>query len=67
MFRGLGFRVQGLGFGVWGLGGDVKALPRGSVYTTVDDIKTALPYGNYGMFLILGTAGFVSATVPLWN
>ena len=28
-------------------------------YHTVDDIRT-LNYGNYGIFLIMGTAGFIS-------
>ena len=37
--------------------------------TTVDDINPALPkepgldYGNYGLFLIVGNAGFISSTV----
>ena len=33
---------------------------------TVDDINPALPKGpstNYGIFLIMGTAGFISSTV----
>ena len=35
---------------------------------TVDDINPALPirtlnYGNYGMFLMMGDAGFISAAV----
>ena len=38
--------------------------------TSVDDINPALPYllrtlnyGNYGIFLIMGIAGFISSTV----
>ena len=46
---------------------------------TVDDINPALPslnYGNYGIFRIIGNAGFISSTVvaaaviqtlPLWG
>ena len=30
---------------------------------TVDDIRT-LDYGNYGILLVMGSAGFVSSTVP---
>ena len=30
---------------------------------TVADIDPALPYGNYGIFLIMGDAGFIPSTV----
>ena len=47
-------------------------IPEGSISTTVDDIKSSitlriLNYGNYGIFLIMGSAGFISSTVPLWK
>ena len=44
--------------------------PRGPIYTTVDGRNPALPlgtlsYGNYGICLIMGNAGFRSSTGPL--
>ena len=41
---------------------------RNACFTTVDDINLALPlgplnYGNHGMLLIMGNAGFISSTV----
>ena len=44
--------------------------PRGPIYTTVDGRNPALPlgtlsYGNYGICLIMGNAGFRSSAVPL--
>ena len=41
--------------------------PETLVLISVDDINPALPgaldYGNYGMFLIMGNAGYLSSTV----
>ena len=49
-----GFGLRGLGLG----------------FNSVDDINPALPqgsYGNYGIFLILGNAGFRLSAVRVWE
>ena len=40
------------------------ALPQQQLLLLLDDINPALPldYGNYGIFLILRSAGFISST-----
>ena len=44
-----------------------QLTPETLVLISVDDINPALPgaldYGNYGMFLIMGNAGYLSSTV----
>ena len=65
-FRVMGFRASGM------YPNSIDQGPKARVYAifghTVDDIDPASPqrtlnYGNYGMFLIMGIARFISSTV----
>ena len=64
----MGFRLlRILGSGVWG-SGPCREGQGVSYDDTVDDINPAvclriLNYGNYGIFLIMGKAGFIPSTV----
>ena len=61
--------------GLWMLGKNTPNMRPGLVEGrshTVDDRNPALPlrtlnYGNYGIFLITGNAGFISSTVGTWG